>query len=322
MELVEESTAEIADTGRYINYIPHMAVVKLDKVSTRGKPVFDASAKNRDGISLNSNLLPGPKTQLSISHLMIHLRMIPVVLIGDSSRMFYAINYKQEADLQQIKVSNLRDLYRFLWNKDPDQIPSAHRFLSMLMGARDSPYASSATIRHHLAEIIATSKDEEEVKIAILVKARLYIDDLILALSCIEEAIKMRLVVTYIFKNAGMMMTKWATNSQEVLATIPLTDRAPIEDIQFYLEQTEQSPASKPTKVIGMTWKPAEDSFTFESYKHLVHRTENIRYSERGIFRLVPKIYDINGQIWPFVLRGKLILQKWWTFKKRKEIRP
>ena len=60
----------------------------------------------------------------------------------------------------------------------------------------------------------------------------------------------MRHVVTDIYKNARMLMIKWATNSQEVLATIPLTDRAPIEDIQFNLEQTERSPVSKPTKVI------------------------------------------------------------------------
>lgn len=75
-----------------------------------------------------------------------------------------------------MKVSNLRALYRFLWNKDPDQIPSAYRFLLVLMGAGDSPYVSSSTIHHHLDEIIATSKDEGEVKIATLVKARLYID--------------------------------------------------------------------------------------------------------------------------------------------------
>ena len=91
-------------------------------------------------------------------------------------------------------------------------------------------------------------------------------------------------------------MIKWATNSQEVLATIPLTDRAPIEDIHFNLEQTEQSPVSKSTKVIGMTWKPAEDTFTFESYKHLVDNPGSIRYSKRGISSLVPKIYDVMGR--------------------------
>ena len=155
-----------------------------------------------------------------------------------------------------MKVCNLRDLYRFLWNRNPDQLPSAYRFLSMLMEARDSPYMSSATIHLHLDEIISTSKDEEEVKMAKLAKTRLYIDDILLALNSPREAIKMRKMVTDFFKNTGMVMTKRTTNSQEVPATIPLTDRAPIEDIQFNLEQTEQSPVSKSTKVIGMTWKP------------------------------------------------------------------
>ena len=50
VELVEESTVEIADTSRFINYIPHMAVVKLYKVPNKCRPVLDASAKSRDGI--------------------------------------------------------------------------------------------------------------------------------------------------------------------------------------------------------------------------------------------------------------------------------
>lgn len=118
-------------------------------------------------------------------------------------------------------------------------------------------------------------------------------------------------------------MTKWATNSEEVLATIPLTDRATIEDIQFNLEQREQSPVSKPTMVIGMTWKPAEDSFTLESYKQRVDRNESTTYCKRGISSSAPNIYDINGQICPFILRGKLTLQQCWTLKtKGEEIRP
>ena len=68
-----------------------------------------------------------------------------------------------------------------------------------------------------------------------------------------------------------------------------------------------------------MTWKPAEYTFTFKSYKQLVDNPGSIRYSKRGISSLVPKICDINGQICPFILRGKLILQKCWTFKKEEE---
>ena len=115
-----------------------------------------------------------------------------------------------------MRVSNLWDLHRFLWNKDSDQLPRGYRFLSMVIGARDSPYMSSATIHHHLDEIIHNSEEEEEVKIAKLIKIRLYIDGLLLSLDSPREAIKLRKMVTDIFHSAGMVMTKWATNSQEV----------------------------------------------------------------------------------------------------------
>ena len=66
VEEVKESALEIPDPIRYLNYTPHLAVIKLDKSTTKCRPVFDASARNADGISLNTNLLKGPKTQLSL----------------------------------------------------------------------------------------------------------------------------------------------------------------------------------------------------------------------------------------------------------------
>ena len=84
---VEENYLEASDQNRYLNYIPHLAVIKKDRITTKCRPVFDASSKNYDGISLNSNLLQGPKTQPALQILLTHLRMNPIVLIADIARM-------------------------------------------------------------------------------------------------------------------------------------------------------------------------------------------------------------------------------------------
>ena len=53
-----------------INYLPHHGVFKLDRISTKCRIVFDASSKNSEGVSLNENLLPGPRRQLDIVQLL------------------------------------------------------------------------------------------------------------------------------------------------------------------------------------------------------------------------------------------------------------
>ena len=53
VEKIEESPVKASDPDRYINYIPHLAVAKLDKISSRVRPVYDGSCKNNQNISLN-----------------------------------------------------------------------------------------------------------------------------------------------------------------------------------------------------------------------------------------------------------------------------
>ena len=97
--------------------------------------------------------------------------------------LFDSIKYKSEPPNDDMKLSNVRDLYRFLWNENKEEGPRVYRFAAMLMGATDSPYQAAAVVSKHLDEIIATSSDMEEVETAKEVKKRLYIDELLLSIS-------------------------------------------------------------------------------------------------------------------------------------------
>ena len=219
-------------------------------------------------------------------------------------------------------MEDLRDLYRFLWNEGDSKLaPQAYRFLSMLQGATDSPYISAATIHKHLDDVIAKADDPDTIKAAELIKLRLYIDDLVLSLGSIKEAIKIRQQICAIFEDCGMKMCKYLSNSPEVMASIPEHKRAPINDeIQFNAESCDATLTKLPTqtKVIGLTWKPKEDIFSFEQYKRLAESAD-VKYTKRGISSLIPRIYDVNGYIAPFILRGKLILQECWTHRREVE---
>ena len=92
VEEVSEDPRKSKNMDRTINYLPHHGVFKFDRISTKCRIVFDASAKNSEGVSLNSNLLPGPKRQLDIILLLINFRLHPFTLVGDISRMHYYTN--------------------------------------------------------------------------------------------------------------------------------------------------------------------------------------------------------------------------------------
>ena len=56
VEEIKEDPSTARNMDRNINYLPHHGVFKFDRISTKCRIVFDASAKNSEGISLNSNL--------------------------------------------------------------------------------------------------------------------------------------------------------------------------------------------------------------------------------------------------------------------------
>ena len=63
-EYVEKGFAEVVsdedDEDRTLRYLPHHAVFRNDKTTTKCRIVFDASAQEGDGVSLNDCVLPGP----------------------------------------------------------------------------------------------------------------------------------------------------------------------------------------------------------------------------------------------------------------------
>lgn len=102
-----------------------------------------------------------------------------------------------------------------------------------------------------------------------------------------------------------------------MLSSVPQLKHGPICDaIQFNAEPCEATITKIPTrtKVIGLTWEPKGEDFSFETYKRLAESAD-VKYTIGGIFPLVPRIYDVNGYIVPHLLRGKLILEDGWTYR-------
>ena len=303
VEEVNEHPSKSKNMDANMNYLPHHGVFKLDRLTTKCRIVFDASSKNSEGISLNDNLLAGPRKQLDIVYLLIKMRMHPTIIIGDISRMFYCINLDKR----------YRDHYRFLWSKKADEEPKIYRFKRLTMGTTDSPFLAINTVHHHLDQI---AEEYPELKNTTeFVKDHLYVDDLLGAVDSAKEAIELRKQIQEIFAKMKMTITKWTSNSAAVLNTIPEGELSPFEEIQDEENNiTFSDPAiiSKTTKCLGMSWTPKEDILHYSTYAELSSDTK-LKQTKRGISSVIPRIYDPTGLLQPFIIKGKLILQAAWT---------
>ena len=59
--------------GRPVFYLPHHAVIREDKQTTKTRVVIDASARDLNGVSLNSCLEAGPSLHPDLVGILLHL---------------------------------------------------------------------------------------------------------------------------------------------------------------------------------------------------------------------------------------------------------
>ncbi|GBM54853.1 hypothetical protein AVEN_162245-1 [Araneus ventricosus] len=94
-------------------YLPHRAVIK-ENSTTKIRPVFDASAKQKNGSSLNSCLEKGPNLVELIPSILNRFRLGAFGVIADIKKAFLQINIDDKDG----------DYLTFLWfeNGDPDNL--------------------------------------------------------------------------------------------------------------------------------------------------------------------------------------------------------
>ena len=90
IEEVVEKPETTKNMAYFFYYIPHSAVIKLDRVTTKIRVVFDASSKNSEGHSLNDQLLKWSNLQLDIVELLIRMRPKMIVVLADAAQLFYS----------------------------------------------------------------------------------------------------------------------------------------------------------------------------------------------------------------------------------------
>ena len=263
-------------------YLPHHPVYHPQKPD-KTRVVFDCSAKYRN-TSLNSELLQGPDLTNTLIGVLLRFRQEPVALISDIEAMFH-----------QVRVQDKwRDVLRFLWwpNADVDMDPKIYRMNVHLFGAISSP----SICNYALKKTADDNQSEFDADTISTVRRNFYVDDCLKSTKDEDTALKLVDQLTKLLSKGGFHLTKWISNNNVVLESVPVNDRASsCQTFDFSGSQIERA--------LGVQWDIHSDKFKFRI------SVKERPATRRGILSVMSSVYDPLGFVSPLILPVKLLLQ-------------
>ena len=289
-------------TTERIHYLPHHAVIRRDKDTTKLRIVYDASARSR-GPSLNDCLHTGPKLQQSIFDLLLHFRTHRVGLTADIEKAFLMIGTAEED----------RDVLRFLWidnikSQNPDLIEL--RFARVVFGISSSPFLLNATLQHLLEQ----QSDNDPLIVQKLARS-FYVDDAVTGAHDEDEAYSLYQTAKSILKRGGFNLRKFCSNSRLLQLRVDHKESltsVPDENDETYASASLRASSKLPSEertVLGVKWDTTFDQLVV-SLDNIAAQIVNIKPTKRAIVSLVGRFYDPLGLISPVVICFKIFLQE------------
>lgn len=311
VERVPDEEIENSDSES-VHYLPHHAVIRRDRKTTKLRIVYDGSAKPPDReYSLNDCLETGPNFTPQLFNTLVKFRWHKIGLTADIEKAFLMV---------AINDAN-KDMLRFLWLKDPNKLNSELlqlRFTRLVFGLRPSPAILGSTIRHHL-----DTQKEFDPQLIELLKNSLYVDDLVSGAGNEKEALELSSNAKLIMQKGAFNLRKWNTNSsylhekisddkvsQGILPTPTSTKSVTEEDESYAKTVTGPSINSNndTVKVLGSIWNTTSDQLEF-NFSDLANQAKSLPATKRSLLKISAKIFDPLGLLSPFTIQWKVLFQ-------------
>lgn len=283
-DVVEDVPRNSEPLGTVIHYIPHHAVICLDK-STEVRIVYDAAATTGRSRSLNKNMLKGTKWLGTTVSSLLRFRKYKKAVTADIRHAFHQIAIAPPD----------RDAVRFIWVHDISKPPQGDnirilRFKRVAFGIVASPFLLYATIQHHLRNNQTEYTDQ--------ICREMYADNLLISFPTSTDEINFYKVTKKLFEGMAMNITKWKSNVPELQNFIPPTDKIP--------EQL--------MSVLGLEWNSEADKLKLRLPK--ISHLEKLQPTKRVVLKTMASIFDPLGWVAPFVLRIRIFLRRLWQQQK------
>ncbi|GFQ86184.1 integrase catalytic domain-containing protein [Trichonephila clavata] len=274
-------------------FLPHHAIVREQKDSTKVRIVFDASSKGKGALSLNDCLESGPNLNPDLLKILLRFRLHKVAFCADIQHAFLEIGIVEE-DRQFLKFLWIRKGGPNLDLSSPDV--DTFRYTRVTFGVKCSPFLLAAVIRLHVEKYVNKYKRAREML------NELYVDDLINSTSDTTEALQLSEDMIYILSEAGMNLRRWATNStalHEAWKRVNVDCR----------ETSEES--GVPLKILGIIWDNVNDNLSID-IKQFEKLSKLVKVTKRVILSACGMLFDPIGIMNPFAIRMKILLQTMW----------
>ena len=173
-------------------YLPHHGVLKESSTTTKLRVVFDGSAVTPTGVSLNDNLLVGPRIQDEIFKIMIRFRFHLIGITGDCTKMYRQIGLHEKA----------QDFHRLIWRDSKDQSLSVYRMTRVTYGVASSSY-------HAIRALQTAANYTNDPETLSALKSDFYVDDFLGGAESIIDASSLHTNLTEALSHVQMPIRKW-----------------------------------------------------------------------------------------------------------------
>jgi len=298
IEMVDQTD----ETASKTHYLPHHAVVRRDKETSKVRIVYDASAHVK-GPSLNDCLHTGPKFNQKVLDILLRFRVYGVAWVVDIEKAFLMISVSPED----------RDVLRFLWVDNPLSANPhivVYKFTRVVFGVSSSPYLLNSTIQHHL-EKYSSSHPELVAKLL----ESFYVDDLVCGGNNDDDAYEHYSFAKDILSQASFNLRKFVTSSrtlrERVSEEVNPANRFSGSDVT-YVDATlspDQPVLPEEHKVLGVRWNVHSDQLIFE-LSSVAASTIGVVPTKRRAVSLIGRFYDPLGFLSPITIRFKVMIQE------------
>lgn len=274
--------SDVQDSQEAI-YLPHLAVIREDKDTSKVRVVFDASAKGSHGYSLNDTMMIGPVLQPDLRSIITAWRRHKICVVGDIVKMYRMINMTDEHV----------DLQRIVWRDTPDDELESYNLTTVTFGTAAAPYLAVRTLNR-----LADDEANEYPDAAAVIKNSFYMDDLMVGNTNIEKTKTMCEEIREVLKRGGFKMQKWSSNSEEVLQFLK----------QEKTKDTLEIKLDKIIRILGLKWNRQDDAFV------ITVDLPELRspLTKRFILSDVARLFDPFGWLSPVIVMAKVMIQKLW----------
>ncbi len=174
-------------------YLPHFAVVKSDRTTTKTRIVFDASAKC-NSVSLNDAIHQGPKLQTDLFDVLLRFRRYPVAIACDISEMYLRIKLCPEDTAY----------HRFLWRDlDSSKPPCVYEFTRLVFGVNASPF-----LAQYVSQLHAKLFEQSYPRASEMILKSTYMDDSMDSVMNEAEGVRLYKELSELWQKAGMVEHK------------------------------------------------------------------------------------------------------------------